>query len=83
MSILDIRSPQKEEVTQIKFTDTSMSDNGEYLANLIENSTSDGMFRLVDCDGDGTSYISFKDLDNFIAALHKAKELWDTGSEVW
>jgi len=65
MATLDIREEQQEEITEIKF------DNS---ADVIEKSRGHLVFRAY---GEaGTSICEYDDLDNFIVACKKAKELW-------
>ena len=63
--IYDIRVNKEEEITEIQFDDWEdnlIKDN----KCLQMNYSSYGVMELV----------SWKDFDNFIAACHKAKELW-------
>lgn len=63
MAILDIRKEQEEEITGIKFDDSDDVIGWE----------KDGIIFIQD----GVTWILclHKDVDNFITALHKAKEL--------
>ena len=64
MAILDIRKEQKEEVTGIKFDDT-----GDLI--VFNNTT---IFFLT-TEEEEVVLCDLPSFDNFIAALHKAKEL--------
>lgn len=68
MAILDIRKHQKEEITGIKFDESSdlVSFHCEYIY-FVHDEDED----IILC--------SIEDLDNFIAALYKAKELAERG----
>ena len=63
MAILDIRKEQEEEITGIKFDDSP---------DLI--SFNEGSIHFI-TDDEEILLCNIEDFDNFIAALHKAKEL--------
>ena len=64
--IYDIRGNKEEEVTEIKFDECD--------DNIIKDEFCLRMF--FDCDLKQYNLVKWKDFDNFIAACHKAKELW-------
>ena len=63
--ILDIRKEQKEEITGIKFDDSPD----------IVHWDQDGFYLKGGGEKDVRFLCFYRDFDNFIAALHKAKEL--------
>jgi len=64
--ILDIRKEQKEEITGIKFDDEAdyISWSGSFLS-----------YHPNGVDDERINLCRLKDVDNFVAALYKAKEL--------
>lgn len=64
MAVLDIRELPSDPVTSIIFASGSQ----------IEQHSVQSL-GIQDCDGDYIS-VSYKDIDNLIKALQKAKELW-------
>lgn len=60
MSTLDIRNPDSEEITEIQF-----------------DNSSDRIHKNLDSLRCGYTFLCYwHDFDNFIAACHKARELW-------
>ena len=64
--IIDIRKEQEEEITGIKFDESP-----DYVCYHADS----GYLAIVEGPGDIRLLCSPEDLDNFIAALYKAKEL--------
>jgi len=70
MTTLDIRKKQDDEITGIRFDDSSdiiVHDYGDSIGIAIVGKVSGYPERFLS---------SYDDLDNFIAACKKAKELW-------
>jgi len=63
--IIDIRKEQKEEITGIKFDDSE-----DYIT-----FAKDGVNLKSEANNSCRYLTSYEDFDNFIAAIHKAKEL--------
>ena len=68
MTTLDIRNYSKETITEIKFDST--------LDMLVDNHNRGTVLAIKSCDGVLRDLCHYKDLDNFILACQKAKELW-------
>jgi hypothetical protein len=71
MASIDIRIKGDEEVTDIVFAD--QLNTSSYGMQRLEKYSDDMM--KIHWDGD-YGYIAFKDVDNMIEALQKAKEIW-------
>jgi len=67
MAILDIRKEKKEEITEIKFNDTLNRIIGGSHITLLTYKTGENRDIYL---------CRYDELDTFIAALKKAKELW-------
>jgi hypothetical protein len=71
MATYDVRKQQQEEITEIQFNDSF---------NRIVGSSGDSLNGLTLIDSNGAmadKYLAdFDEIDNLIAALKKAKELW-------
>jgi len=63
--IYDIREHMQEEIEEIKFD--------EWNENLIKHA---GFLKFNALDYGPIAIVTWQDFDNFIAACHKAKELW-------
>ena len=73
MSMIDIRKHEPEKITRIQFADKSVGGNGK---GYILNNDYPSQVGIISQGGE-TIHIKYSDMDNFIAALKKAKELWN------
>lgn len=72
MSVIDIRTQTPSKVTRIQFADKNTGGTGK---GYILNDDYPDQVGIVTQGGD-TIHIKYSDMDNFIAALKKSKELW-------
>ena len=68
MTTLDIRNYSKETITEIRFDST--------LDILVDNNNKGTVLAIKSRDGELRDLCNYNDLDNFILACQKAKELW-------
>lgn len=73
MAKLDIRNEIVEPVTEIVFADREA--NAKFKLTSLSKGTNSHDLVRVNWDGD-YAYVKHADIDNMIAALKKAKELW-------
>jgi hypothetical protein len=71
MGMYDVRTQGTEGVDEIVFADSDATTQGVY---KVMAYASDEL--RIFADGVGSTYLRYDDIDNFILALQKAKELW-------
>jgi hypothetical protein len=69
MSTLDIRDGQERTITKIKFSAAS----DDHLSDFKKSLSGSGSYLVISLSH---NRIDYSDIDNFILALEKAKELW-------
>lgn len=73
---LDIRTMVTDNVDTIVFSDKTSTVMDDYSCSMLQEADGQSIV-FSDVDGDKVSRLRIDDIDNFILALQKAKELWE------